>query len=241
MAFKMKGKSMTQGTSAYKKALVGKQGNLPEELKSKIEAAPTKMYGKTPAKFSQPGAGGPGGDDPKTAAAKAQGREVGEMNKSSKFHPDNVGRKRGAESGFKATYKEAYKDADKKKYKTFDEFKTAAERYNRGRYGTTEPTKAVKEVNEVTGGKTTKKDLAKAKTKVDQTKPEDRILKTSTPSFTTKTESKLTPKKDERTRRQKRQVKRSNKAFEKSLTAEGKRKLRLEGKATKLRNKSKKA
>tara|TARA_R110001583_G_scaffold64860_3_gene187724 strand:- start:743 stop:1360 length:618 start_codon:yes stop_codon:yes gene_type:complete len=101
MAFKMKGKSMTQGTSAYKKALVGKQGNLPEELKSKIEAAPTKMYGKTPAKFSQPGAGGPGGDDPKTAAAKAQGREVGEMNKSSKFHPDNKGKKRGAESGFK--------------------------------------------------------------------------------------------------------------------------------------------
>tara|TARA_R110002167_G_scaffold296511_1_gene500933 strand:- start:1647 stop:2261 length:615 start_codon:yes stop_codon:yes gene_type:complete len=42
MAFKMKDKSMTQGTSAYKKALVGKQGNLPEGLKSKIEASPTK-------------------------------------------------------------------------------------------------------------------------------------------------------------------------------------------------------
>ena len=156
MAFKMKGKSMTQGTSAYKKALVGKQGNLPEGLKSKIEAAPTKMYGKTPAKFSQPGAGGPGGDDPKTAAAKAQGREVGEMNKSSKFHPDNEGKKRGAESGFKATYKEAYKDADKKKYKTFDEFKTAAESYNRKTYGSEEPTKKAKKW---TGGD--KEELAK--------------------------------------------------------------------------------
>ena len=29
---------------------------------------------------------------PKEQAAKAQGREVGEMNKSSRFHPDNVGR-----------------------------------------------------------------------------------------------------------------------------------------------------
>ena len=29
---------------------------------------------------------------PKEQAAKAQGREVGEMNKSSRFHPDNAGR-----------------------------------------------------------------------------------------------------------------------------------------------------
>ena len=37
------------GKSPMMKALVGKQGNLPEELKAKIEAAPTKMYGKKAA------------------------------------------------------------------------------------------------------------------------------------------------------------------------------------------------
>ena len=35
--------------------------------------------------------GGPG-SDPAEEAARAQGREVGEMNKSSRFHPDNQGR-----------------------------------------------------------------------------------------------------------------------------------------------------
>ena len=35
---------------------------------------------------------GPGGLSPKERVAKAQGREVGEMNRSSKFHPDNAGR-----------------------------------------------------------------------------------------------------------------------------------------------------
>jgi len=34
------------GKSPMMKKLVGKQNNLPEELKAKIEAAPTKMYGK---------------------------------------------------------------------------------------------------------------------------------------------------------------------------------------------------
>ena len=34
------------GKSPMMKALVGKQNNLPEELKAKIEASPTKMYGK---------------------------------------------------------------------------------------------------------------------------------------------------------------------------------------------------
>jgi len=58
MAFKMKNQSMVKLTkaagdsrvamkmkaeSAMKKELVGKQGNLPPELKAKIEAAPTKM------------------------------------------------------------------------------------------------------------------------------------------------------------------------------------------------------
>ena len=39
------------GKSPMMKALVGKQGNLPQELKAKILASPAKMYGKkSPAK-----------------------------------------------------------------------------------------------------------------------------------------------------------------------------------------------
>ena len=37
------------GKSPMMKKLIGKQHNLPEELKAKIEAAPTKMYGKKSA------------------------------------------------------------------------------------------------------------------------------------------------------------------------------------------------
>jgi len=52
--FKMKGHTLPgikQRTSPAKKELVGDQHNLPAELKAKIEAAPTKMYGKeSPAK-----------------------------------------------------------------------------------------------------------------------------------------------------------------------------------------------
>ena len=37
------------GKSPMMKKLIGKQHNLPEELKAKIEASPTKMYGKKAA------------------------------------------------------------------------------------------------------------------------------------------------------------------------------------------------
>ena len=51
MAFKMKGYTAGEGTgSMAKKALVGAQNNLPEDLKASIEAAPGKMYDKTMAK-----------------------------------------------------------------------------------------------------------------------------------------------------------------------------------------------
>ena len=47
--YKMKGHTLPgikQRKSPAKKELVGGQHNLPAELKAKIEAAPTKMYGK---------------------------------------------------------------------------------------------------------------------------------------------------------------------------------------------------
>tara|TARA_R110001592_G_C13049813_1_gene740052 strand:+ start:699 stop:1085 length:387 start_codon:yes stop_codon:yes gene_type:complete len=50
MAFKMKGYSAGEGTGSTmaKKALVGAQNNLPEELKAKIEASPAKQEGPIP-------------------------------------------------------------------------------------------------------------------------------------------------------------------------------------------------
>tara|TARA_R110000764_G_scaffold32243_1_gene73265 strand:+ start:516 stop:869 length:354 start_codon:yes stop_codon:yes gene_type:complete len=55
MAYKMKGHSLPGiKQSPAKKALLGKQGNLPEELKAKIKASPGKMYGKkSPAKVNE--------------------------------------------------------------------------------------------------------------------------------------------------------------------------------------------
>jgi len=43
---KNKSAFMMKGKSPMMKALIGKQKNLPEELKAKILASPTKMYGK---------------------------------------------------------------------------------------------------------------------------------------------------------------------------------------------------
>lgn len=43
-------------------------------------------------------------------------------------------------SGKAVSYKDAYADADKKKYKTYEEFEKAAKSYNTKKYGTTNPT-----------------------------------------------------------------------------------------------------
>ncbi len=43
---KNKSAFMMKGKSPMMKALIGNQDRLPEELKAKILAAPTKMYGK---------------------------------------------------------------------------------------------------------------------------------------------------------------------------------------------------
>tara|TARA_R110002049_G_scaffold277975_2_gene456600 strand:+ start:170 stop:493 length:324 start_codon:yes stop_codon:yes gene_type:complete len=60
---------------------------------------------------------------PKEQAAKAQGREVGEMNKSSRFHPDNVGRGPKTavkmKSPMKGKLKPCQKAAAKKKFDVY--------------------------------------------------------------------------------------------------------------------------
>ena len=46
---KNKSAFMMKGKSPMMKALIGKQENLPEELKAEILASPAKMYGKKSA------------------------------------------------------------------------------------------------------------------------------------------------------------------------------------------------
>tara|TARA_B100001063_G_C16731966_1_gene539821 strand:+ start:113 stop:1096 length:984 start_codon:yes stop_codon:yes gene_type:complete len=54
MKMKMESAAKMKKESAMKKELVGKQGNLPPELKAKIEAAPSKMKKASPAKLKEP-------------------------------------------------------------------------------------------------------------------------------------------------------------------------------------------
>ena len=76
MAFKLKNKELKKivGQLRNSATMHAKQANKLEKM--------------SPAKMQD----GPGGLSPKERVAKAQGREVGEMNRSSKFHPDNAGR-----------------------------------------------------------------------------------------------------------------------------------------------------
>ena len=71
---------------------------------------------------------------------------------------DRKQREKNAEtrkSGKAVTYKDAYADADKKKYKTYDEFETAAKSYNKKKYESTNPTADAKKAGK------TKAQLAK--------------------------------------------------------------------------------
>lgn len=142
------------------------------------------------------------------------------------------------------TYREAYADADKSKYTTYEEFEKAAKAYNTKKYGTTEPSKAVKEINKVTGGSATKEDLAKAKTKVDKMKPEDRQIKVK-PTTLSGAEAKkpmsTPPKASEvkpKSKRKQRLEKRAEKLEEKGKKATGRRKYRLAKRQEKVEEKA---
>ena len=76
MAFKLKNKEVKKIIGELRKA-----SKLHAGQADKLEKmSPAKMQGKDESL------------SPKEQVAKAQGREVGEMNKSSRFHPDNAGR-----------------------------------------------------------------------------------------------------------------------------------------------------
>jgi len=71
---------------------------------------------------------------------------------------NSLQKKKNAEtrkSGKAVSYKDAYADADKKKYKTYDEFEKAAKSYNKKKYDSTNPTADAKKAGK------TKAQLAK--------------------------------------------------------------------------------
>ena len=63
---------------------------------------------------------------------------------------DNEQRKandKARKEGKAVSYKDAYADADKKKYKTYEEFEKAAKDYNKKKYDTENPTSEAKKQN----------------------------------------------------------------------------------------------
>ena len=83
---------------------------------------------------------------------------------------DNEQRKaneKARKEGRAVSYKDAYADADKKKYKTYEEFEKAAKDYNKKKYDTENPTSEAKKQN------ITKEKLAENVKKKKETPPAD--------------------------------------------------------------------
>ena len=114
--FKMKGKSPMM------KKLIGKQGNLPEHLKAKIEAAPespAKMKKASPAKKDKPKLNQAQEDTVMSYLRTRPGFE--DLNKENKKQiNDSVSRL----GGYRATKKEAYRQFDATDGTAFDKNKT---------------------------------------------------------------------------------------------------------------------
>lgn len=85
-------------------------------------------------------------------------------------------------SGKAVSYKDAYADADKKKYKTYEEFEKAAKSYNTKKYDSTNPTADAKKAGK------TKAQLAK-----DVAAKNKEVTTTNTATTTTTTDDKVTP------------------------------------------------
>ena len=170
------------GKSPITKALVGKQNNLPAELKAKIMAAPespAKMYGKkSPAKKYK---------------SDAQRKAV-HASKADKGSPAKKYGKSPMREDKPTSYMDAYRNDPSIQLDTdYDEKVESYKKYNRETYGTTEPTRDAKKAG------LTKKELAanfKNKSKKVETK-----TYTPTPKGTPKTEaiSKNTEKNKQRT------------------------------------------
>jgi hypothetical protein len=87
-------------------------------------------------------------------------------------------------AGKAVSYKDAYADADKKKYKTYEEFEKAAKSYNKEKYNTTNPTADAKKAGktkaqlakDVAAKNAKDKGTSDTSNKVDQPTPKDKTV-----------------------------------------------------------------
>jgi hypothetical protein len=145
-AAKMKAESAMKMKSPMEKELVGKQHNLPEELKAKIEAAPSKMRSRKGAMDTE----SPMKLTPEKSALKKTYKQAFD---DMEDYTDSKGKKfkKNKRSG------KMYANSDAGRRTFIDEAKA----YNKKTYGTTEPTKTKNEASKAMGEKVTKKDLKK--------------------------------------------------------------------------------
>ena len=130
-------------------------------------------------KLKSAGVGNPDGIASKKPVVKGLG-----VKSPAKFAPtkemqdmakEKIQRNKNAEArkqGKAVSYKDAYADADKKKYKTYEEFEKAAKEYNRKKYDTENPTSEAKKQN-ITKEKLAENVKKKNEAKVDPPKVDE--------------------------------------------------------------------
>jgi len=188
-AAKMKEAPMKMKKSPMEKELVGKQNNLPPELKAKIEAAPAKMRSRkgaveTESPMKATDAELMAADKAKLNKGARQQDGKGKTDKERSATPkldrskarrndpdDGIVSASEASGGMfmkkspmKKTYNQAWKDmseAQQSKFANKQAFVDKAKADNKRMYGSTEPTNLAKEASKATGEKVTKKDLRK--------------------------------------------------------------------------------
>ena len=187
-AAKMKEAPMKMKKSPMEKELVGKQNNLPPELKAKIEAAPAKMRSRkgaveTESPMKATDAELMAADKAKLNKGARQQDGKGKTDKERSATPKldrSKARRNDPDDGIVSaseasggmfmkspmnkTYNQAWKDmseAQQSKFANKQAFVDKAKADNKRMYGSTEPTNLAKEASKATGEKVTKKDLRK--------------------------------------------------------------------------------
>ena len=175
VAMKMKAEStmkmkspMEMKKSPMEKELVGKQNNLPPELKAKIEAAPAKMRSRKGAVDTE---------SPMKALDRSKARR-NDPDDGIVSASEASGGMFMKKSPVKKTYNQAWKDmseAQQGKFANKQAFIDKAKADNKRMYGSDEPTNLANKASKATGEKVEKSDLRKtdysAAIRVDEANP----------------------------------------------------------------------
>ena len=141
-------------------------------------------------------------------------------------------------SGKAVSYKDAYADADKKKYKTYEEFEKAAKSYNKEKYNTTNPTADAKKAGktkaqlakDVAAKNAKDKDAPDTSNKVDQPTPKAKTV-TKAEKITAKGDAKVERIKARKAKRAERKEARVEKRTERKANRAANKAARKESRA----------